>query len=255
MDERNELVGRVAVVTGGNSGIGLGVAQALAARGASVVVAGRTATANDQAVATIAAAGGRAIGMACDVAQEVQVVALVQQAVEVYGRIDIAVASAGGIGAGTAPLVQMDSAMWRSVLGLNLDSVFFLYREAARQMIAQGGGGSLIGISSVAAVRAMNSIHYAAAKGGVNALTTTLAGQLGPKGIRVNVILPGMIETPATAHVLTSEEAKAGFMRRIPLGRVGQPHDIAQLVCYLASERSSFITGQQFIVDGGMTVT
>jgi len=254
-DTLSSLSGRVVIVTGGNSGIGLEITRALAHAGASVVIAGRREAANDSAAAVVRAAGVAALTVQCDVALEQDVIALVARAISHFGRLDACVASAGGTGGGTAPLIEMDTMMWRRALALNLDGVFYLYREAAKYMIRAGTGGSLIAISSVASIRAAPSVHYAAAKGAVNAMTICLAAQLGPHRIRVNAILPGMIETPATDAILSSEKARAGVLRRIPLGRVGLPADVAGLACYLASDRAAFITGQHFVVDGGMTAT
>jgi hypothetical protein len=245
----------VVIVTGGNSGIGLEIARTLAHAGASIVIAGRREAANDAAAAAVMAAGSAALTVRCDVSQEPDVIALVEQAISHFGRLDACVASAGGTGGGTAPLIEMDTNMWRRALALNLDGVFYLYREAAKYMVRAGTGGSLVAISSVASIRAAASVHYAAAKGAVNAMTTCLAAQLGPQRIRVNAILPGMIETPSTDAILSSEKARAGILRRIPMGRVGLPADVAGLACYLASDSAAFITGQYFIVDGGMTVT
>jgi NAD(P)-dependent dehydrogenase (short-subunit alcohol dehydrogenase family) len=251
----SSLGGRVAIVTGGNSGIGLEIARTMARAGASVVIASRRQADNDAALDAIRAAGGLAHAIQCDASQEADVVALVEQSIGRFGRLDVCVASAGGIGGGTASLIEMDTETWRRTLALNLDGVFYLYREAAKQMIRSGNGGSLIGISSVSSIRASASVHYAAAKGGVNAMTTNLAAQLGPHRIRVNAILPGMVQTPATDHILSSDKARANVLKRVPIGRVGLPADIASLACFLASDDASFITAQQFVVDGGMTVT
>lgn len=253
--QRFDLIGRTAIVTGGNSGIGLGIARALAGAGAKVVVAGRRDQENRAAVERIAADGGQAIAIRCDVGDEADVEALIADSDDRLGPPDIVVSNAGGTGGGTAPLTEMDTALWRNAMALNLDGPFFLYRAAARRMIAAGRGGSLIGISSVASIRAAPSLHYAAAKGALNAMTMNLAAQLGRHSIRVNAILPGMIETPATDTILSSEKMKAGVLRRIPLGRIGTPEDIASLACYLASDGAGFVTGQCFVVDGGMTIT
>jgi NAD(P)-dependent dehydrogenase (short-subunit alcohol dehydrogenase family) len=247
------LAGRVAIVTGANSGIGYGIAKAFAREGAKVVVAGRTEERNNVVVEEIRSAGGEAIAVKADVMREEDVVALVERTVEVFGRLDICVANSGGTESGVTDIENMDTKMWRDVVCLNLDSVFVLYREAIRKMIP-AGSGVLIGVSSVASIRSTGSaFHYSAAKAGVNALSMYLAEHLGPKGIRINTIIPGFIETAATAPMLANEIARRGVEKRIPLRRIGQPDEVGELAVFLASDRSSFITGQQFVIDGGQT--
>jgi NAD(P)-dependent dehydrogenase (short-subunit alcohol dehydrogenase family) len=253
MIDKIRLDGRTAVVTGGNSGIGLGIAQALAEAGAQVIVAGRREDANAAAVETITKAGGKAIAMRYDGAKEADADTLVTLAIKRFGGLDICVANAGGTVGGTAPLAQMTTEMWRGTVSLNLDAVFFLYRAAVRAMIAAGKGGSLIGISSVGSVRATPSLHYAAAKGGMNAMTMNLSVQLAKYAIRVNAILPGMIWTPALQEFLTTDSAREASAKRIPLLRIGEPEDVAGLALFLASDMSAYITGQEIVVDGAMT--
>src|SRR2546425_11703277 len=156
------LDGRVAVITGANSGIGRGIAEAMANAGAKVVVSGRTEARNAEVVEAIRNARGEAIAVCADVTREEDIVSLIDQAVEAYGGLDICVANSGGTAdaGGTAPIIDMDTKMWREVLTLNLDGVFLLYREALRRMIPAGRGGALIGVSSIASVRNTGgSIH------------------------------------------------------------------------------------------------
>jgi len=243
----------VAIVTGANSGIGRGIAEAFAREGAKVVVSGRTQERNEAVASSIRAAGGEAIAVRADVTQEEDIVALVERTVEAYGRVDICVANSGGTEAGVTAIEAMDTTMWRDVLSLNLDAVFIMYREALKRMIP-AGSGVLIGISSAASIRQTGSaFHYGAAKAGVNALTMSLAEHLGPKGIRINTIVPGFIEAASTAPYLAVESVRRGIEKRIPLRRIGQPDEVGELAVFLASERSSFITGQHFVIDGGQT--
>ncbi len=219
------------------------------------MISGRRAASNEAAVAEIGAKGGVVRSFAGDMADEESVRALVEETERAFGRVDICVANAGGTDGETAPLVEMDSAMWRRTVTANLDGVFFLYREVAKRMIAGGRGGSLIGISSVSSIRIVPSLHYSAAKGGLNAMTTSIAGQLGVHGIRANAILPGFIETPATAGVLATDAKREGVIGRIPMKRIGIPNDIAALALFLAGDDSTYITAQHFVVDGGFTQT
>jgi NAD(P)-dependent dehydrogenase (short-subunit alcohol dehydrogenase family) len=248
------LDGRIALVTGGNSGIGYGIARAFALAGAQVLIGGRNDARNAQTVESIRAEGGAIDAFGCDVSNEASVAAYVAHAIDCHGRIDVAVANAGGVESGVTPIEQMTTQEWRASLGVNLDGVFFLYREALKHMIP-AGSGSLVAVSSVAAIRTSPAIHYAAAKGGVNSLTMNLSDKLGPKGIRVNAIMPGFVATPASERTLGNEKFLAALLRRIPVGRIGLPQDIAELALFLASDRAGFITGQSFVVDGGMTQT
>lgn len=244
---------RVAIVTGANSGIGRGIAETFAAAGASVVVAGRTEDRNQSVVEAIRDAGGEAISVRADVTREEDVIGMVARTVEAFGRLDICVGNSGGTEAGIAEIVDMDTRMWRDVLALNLDSVFVLYREALRHMLP-AGRGVLIGVSSAASIRSTGTaFHYSAAKAGVNALTMSLAEYLGPKGVRINTIVPGFIEAQSTAAFLETPIVRAGIEQRIPMRRVGLPADVGALALFLASDDSSFITGQDFVIDGGQT--
>ncbi|SCW66115.1 glucose 1-dehydrogenase [Sphingobium faniae] len=255
MSERNKaLIGRTAIVTGGNSGIGRAIAVTLAAAGAKVAIAGRNQETSGEVVAEIEAAGGQAVAFPYDAQIEDDANDLVSSVVARLGDPVICVANAGGTVDGTAPLAEMTTEMWRRTVALNLDAPFFLYRAVVRHLIAVGKPGSLIGISSVASIRGVPSLHYAAAKGGLNAMTMNLSVQLGSHGIRANAILPGLIETPALQAGLP-EAARTKMVRRVPLGRIGAPDDIASLALYLASDASGFMTGQLITVDGGMVQT
>jgi NAD(P)-dependent dehydrogenase (short-subunit alcohol dehydrogenase family) len=248
------LDGRVAIVTGANSGIGRGIAESFALAGAKVVVSGRTDERNREVTEAIRRAGGEAIAVRADVTLEEDNVALVERAIESFGRLDICVANSGGTAdVMDADLVDMDTKTWRAVISLNLDAVFILYREAARQMVP-AGRGTLIGVSSLSSIRSVGgAFHYAAAKAGMNALTRSLAEYLGPHGVRINTIVPGFIESAQTAPIFALEQVRAGIERRIPLRRIGVPSDVGSLAVFLAGDESSFITGADFVIDGGQS--
>ncbi|WP_160573826.1 SDR family NAD(P)-dependent oxidoreductase [Actinomadura physcomitrii] len=249
------LNARVAVVTGANSGIGRGIAEALANAGARVVVSGRTKARNAEVVEAITAAGGEAVAVEADVTREEDVVGLIGRTVDAFGQLDICVANSGGIlDVGDAPFVDMEYAMWRDAMALNLDGVFLFYREALRVMIPAGRGGALIGVSSISSMRSLGgAVHFNAAKGGMNSLSQGLVDYVGRHGIRINTIVPGFVETATTAHILSQEDVRAGIERRIPIGRVGVPADIGGLAVYLASDQSGYITGTTVVADGGQS--
>jgi glucose 1-dehydrogenase len=241
-------------VTGANSGIGRGIAEAFALAGAKVVVSGRTDHRNREVAAAIKSTGGEAIAVRADVTLEEDNVALVDTTLDTYGRLDICVANSGGTGdVAEVDLVDMDTKTWRAVISLNLDAVFILYREAARHMIP-AGRGALISVSSLSLIRSVGgAFHYAAAKAGMNALTRSLAEYLGPRGIRINTIVPGFIESAQTAPIFAVERVRAGIEQRIPMRRIGVPSDVGSLAIFLASDQSSYITGADVVIDGGQS--
>ncbi|MET0379377.1 MAG: SDR family oxidoreductase [Spongiibacteraceae bacterium] len=249
-----DLSGRVAVVIGGNTGIGFGMAEGLARAGAQVVIGGRNADNNENAVATIQRQGGNALAIECDVFEEDSVRAFMAEAVSRCGRMDACFANAGG-GKSPPPFVDMTLDDWKHSIQWNLDSVFLCYREAVRHMINLGNGGSIAGTASIAAMQSSPSAHYAAAKAGMIAMANSMAPQLGKHGIRVNTIVPGFVETRATAAVATNEKYQAGLLRRIPMQRIGQPSDFAGIAIYLASTLSTWHTADTFVIDGGQTKT
>ena len=245
-----ELQGRAAVVTGSARGIGKAIALELARRGAAVVIsdvdeAGAQATASE-----IEALGRRSLAVHCNVARREEVEALVARALEGLGRLDIFVNNAG-ITRDTL-LVRMSEEQWDLVLDINLKGTFFGCQAAAKAMM-KARAGKIVNIASITGlIGNVGQANYSASKAGVIALTRTVAKELASRGIQVNAVAPGFIETEMT-HELP-EKAREAFLRNIPLGRPGTPQDVAAAVCFLASSSADYITGQCLTIDGGLTI-
>ena len=248
-----DLTGKVALVTGGNSGIGLGMARALAEAGADVAIWGTNATKNAAAQAELADTGRKVLALVCDVSDEAAVEAAFAETVKVLGRVDGCFANAGVSGrAGTASFAEMKSEEWRRVLKVNLDGAFFTFRAAARHMIERGGGGVLVGTASLAAIEgAARSEHYAATKGGLISMIRALAVEFARHGVRANAILPGWIETDMTANAIANEKFAKNVLPRIPMRRWGTGSDFGGIAVYLMSAASAYHTGDTFLIDGG----
>ncbi|MEZ7002133.1 SDR family NAD(P)-dependent oxidoreductase [Streptomyces sp. AD55] len=249
------LAGKVAVITGGASGIGRALAVAYARAGAHSVVGfyPQDPHSADETIRQVEAAGGRCTAVAVDVRDSAQVDALAQAAVDTYGRLDIAVAGAGVLR--RAALAELDDDAWNDMLSVDLTGVLRTFRSAAAVMT---GPGAMVAISSIAGgVYGWDDhAHYAAAKSGVLGLCRSLATELAPRGIRVNSIIPGLIETPQSLDEANSL-GPAGLERAgrgIPAGRVGNADEVARAIRFLTSDDSAYVTGQQLIVDGGLTV-
>jgi NAD(P)-dependent dehydrogenase (short-subunit alcohol dehydrogenase family) len=252
MNASFDLAGHVAVVTGGNSGIGLGIAHGLARAGADVAIWGRRADRNAQAREVLSRHGTRIVDVACDVTDPGSVSGAFAHTIDALGRIDSCFANAGGGDLGPS-FVDMTLDDFRRIVAVNLEGAFLTFQGATRHMIERGGGGSLVGISSLAAVEGMaRGQHYAAAKAGLIAITRSLAVELARHRIRANAILPGWIETPATQ----SGFGKLGdrILKRIPERRWGQPSDFEGAAVYLAGPASEYHTGDEFVIDGGYRV-
>ncbi len=248
-----DLTGRTAVITGGNGGIGLGMARALLDSGAHVTIwgsnPGKTAAARDQ----LAAGGGKVEAIVCDVGDEAAVDRAFAESIARMGRVDACFANAGVSGKGTTVL-EMTADEFRRVLRINLDGVFFTFRAAARHMVERGGGGSLVATASTAAVEgAARNSHYGASKGAVTAYCRALAVELARYKIRVNSILPGWIATDMTERSFNNERFRDNVMPRIPARRWGHIDDFGGAAVWLMSDASSYYTGEQLMIDGGYT--
>ena len=244
------LKDKVAIVTGASRGIGRATAIALAAAGARVVVNyARSRGAADEVVATITAAGGSAIALQADVAQVDQVDTLIKTTQETWGRIDVLVNNAG-ITRDTL-LLRMKPEDWQAVIDLNLTGVFLCTRAVSKIMLKQRSG-RIINIASVAGLMGNpGQANYSAAKAGVIGFTKTVAKELAPRGVTVNAVAPGFIQTDMTADLPNTEE----ILKLIPLGRYGQPEEIAGAIHFLAADpAAAYITGQVLTVDGGMVM-
>lgn len=249
-----DLTGKTAVVTGGNRGIGLGYARGLAKAGANVAIWSRNRAKNDAAVTELRDLGVEAIGIECDVTDEASVAAATTTVVESFTRIDALFANAGVSNEASFPDdFTMDR--WRSVLDVNLDGAFLTCREVSKAMIAAGAGGSIVITASVAGRLGIpRQPHYSASKGAALNLTRSLAQALAKHRIRVNSVSPGFIETDMTEDWSANERFEQSMIRgRVPLKRWGTAEDFEGVAVYLASEASSFMTGADLTLDGGLT--
>jgi glucose 1-dehydrogenase len=238
---------QVALVTGAASGIGRAIATALGGQGAKVIIADLDERRAQQVATEIGQ--GKAHACRIDVADSRQADAAISAAVEAFGRLDILVNNAG-IGL-HKPIVEITDEEWRRIIAVLLDGAFYCARAAARQMIAQGQGGKIINIAStVAGGPRPNSGPYCAAKAGIVALTSVLAMELGPHGINVNCVGPGLTDTPLMRGG-TTPAYQDNFIKQVPLGRMAQPQDIADVVAFLCSPAARYVTGQTLFVDGG----
>ena len=245
------LKDKVALVTGAAQGIGLACVEAFAREGAKVVLADRDEAKGREGAARLAKGGAKVVFAPCDVSKKAQVDAAVATAVKEFGRLDILVSNAGIVHA--AEFLDLEEADFDRVLGVNLKGVFLAGQAAARQMVKQGGGGTIINMSSVNAVLAIpNQVPYVVSKGGINQLTKVMAVSLASKGIRVNGIGPGTILTElAKTAVLGNKEAERKILSRTPMGRMGEPAEIASVAVFLASDDAAYMTGQTLYPDGG----
>lgn len=238
------------IVTGAGRGIGRACALAFAAEGAAVVVADIDADGGDGTVAAIAAQGGAARFVPCDVGDAAQCGALVDAALEWAGRVDVLVNNAAVLK--TAAFLELAEADFDAVLRVNLKGAFLMGQAAARAMVARGARGAIVNMSSINATVAIpGQLPYVVSKGGLNQLTRVMALALADKGIRVNAVAPGSIMTDMLRTVMTDDAARRTILSRTPLGRPGEPAEVARLVLFLASDEASYITGEVVTIDGG----
>lgn len=252
-----DLSGRGAVVTGGNGGIGLGMARALLAAGAKVAIWGSNPDKTERARQQLAGECGdatRVQAFVCDVGDEAQVESAFAASAAALGRVDACFANAGVSSKGTL-LTDMSLEEFRRVQRINVEGVFLTFRAAARHMAAHGQGGSLVATASTAAIEgAARNSHYGASKGAVASMVRALAVELARHRIRVNSILPGWIETDMTAPALGWDKFVANVLPRVPMRRWGTPDDFGGVAVYLASEASRYHTGDTFVIDGGYLI-
>ncbi|MFI0432764.1 MAG: SDR family NAD(P)-dependent oxidoreductase [Candidatus Nanopelagicales bacterium] len=246
-----ELAGRRALVTGASRGIGRAIAIAFAAAGAEVIALARNGELLAGLVDEIAAAGGSASYVTCDVTDPDQVAAAVESIVAA-GPIDVLVNNAGG-NSFSAPVVAMRASGWTKTQILNVESTVWLLQAVLPAMYAQGSG-SVINVASVAGLRgAPLMAHYGAAKAAVLALTQSVAVESASAGVRVNALVPGWVATDLTEFLRASDETEQGLLARVPMQRWGTPEELAAAALFLASDASSFMTGQALVVDGGLS--
>ncbi len=250
----NRLQGKVAIITGGNAGIGEAIAKAFVREGASVVITGRRQKELDRVVNDIVKEQGKAFAVAGSVTDELHVQETVRQTVRQFGQLDILVNNAG-VGDFGKRLHEIDDATWTQVFDVNLTGVFRMTRAVLPQMLKQGKG-AIVNISSIASVIGLPSLPvYAASKGGLDALTRALAVDYAKDGIRCNVVNPGLIDTPMAAPLMSNSELLDPILSHYPIRRAGKPEEVANMVLYLVSDEATWVTGGTFPIDGGMTIS
>ncbi|ALA56814.1 SDR family NAD(P)-dependent oxidoreductase [Nitrospira moscoviensis] len=248
----NRLAGKVALVTGGNAGIGEAIVRVFAKEGASVVVTGRRQAELDRVVEDIGRENGRALAVAGSVTDDRHARTAVEQAVRQFGALDILVNNAG-VGEFGRRIHELDDATWERVLNVNLTGVFHMTRAAVPHMLARRRG-SIVNISSVASVVGIPMLPaYAASKGALDALTRAVAIDYAQDGIRCNVVNPGLIATPMAAPLMANPEQLDPILAHYPIRRPGTPEEVAYLVLYLASDEAAWVTGATYMIDGGKT--
>ncbi len=248
----NRLKGKVALITGGNAGIGEAVAKRFAEEGASVVVTGRRKDELDRVAKEIERSQGKVLSVAGSVTDEAHAQTAVKEAIRTFGRLDILINNAG-IGGFGKRIHEMDDANWANVLDVNLTGVFRMTRAAVPEML-KIGGGAIVNISSIASLVGIPMLPaYAASKGGLDAMTRAIAIDYASDKIRCNVVNPGLIDTPMAAPLMENPGQLDPILSHYPIRRPGKPEEVANMVLYLASDEAAWVTGGTFTIDGGMT--
>jgi len=248
---------KVALITGAGSGIGAATARRMGGEGAAVGIMGRTAATVERSVRQVVDAGGRAIALVGDVSREADVQRAVAETVKAFGRLDIVVSNAGTqLHKLDRPIHEQDPAAWDETHAINLRGAFLVCKAGIAQMLAQGGGGSVVITGSIVALvgSAFQNPAYTASKGGLHAFARALAAQYAPQGIRVNVVAPGAMEQPPDSEAIDLGAREKRLIPKIPMGRVGRFEEAAAVAAFLASDDASYCTGSVFVVDGGFTV-
>jgi NAD(P)-dependent dehydrogenase (short-subunit alcohol dehydrogenase family) len=245
------LEGKVAVVTGGTSGIGRDTAVLFAKSGAKVAVVGRREPEGNETVELIRAAGGEGIFVKADVTRAAAVESLVQRAVESFGRVDVAFNNAGTEGV-WVPIIRQSEEDWDRTINVNLKSVWLCLKYEIRQLLIQGGGGAIVNMASIMGmIGSAGAAAYTASKHGVIGLTKAAALETAQQNIRINAICPGVVETDLSKRIFSAPAVHKFVLGCHPIGRFAKPREIAEAVIWMCSDQASFMTGQSFVIDGG----